>query len=232
MKKRLLIINVMLVMLINSVITNSYADNLIDDPTLLYSLPLPEDSSLTQKITVNHKFNSINDFAARLNAITNINAIVKDQSANIPIPVTVVLNNGTILQLLKENSKKFGYSWSLDNAKIIFSALNPRQKLNLQSISPNKVNQNVAVEPTVWNLNPKDRMLRNALTKWCKASGWQLIWNINADFPIVSSWHIQGTFENAVNEVLKASQTTNIPLLATMHDENKVLEIYSANISK
>ena len=46
------------------------------------------------------------------------------------------------------------------------------------------------------------------MNRWCKSIGWQLIWNVNADYPIVTSWNITGSFENelAFEEILAYGQ--------------------------
>ena len=84
----------------------------------------------------------------------------------------------------------------------------------------------------VWKLDPEDKTIRSGMTKWCQKAGWQLVWNVKADYPIDTSWTINAGFESAVNEVLKATQHSEMPLMATMHDSNKVLEIYSPVTSK
>ena len=84
----------------------------------------------------------------------------------------------------------------------------------------------------VWKLEPQDKTIRGGMTKWCQKSGWQLVWNVKADYPIDTSWTINTNFESAINEVLKATQHSEMPLLATMHDSNKVLEIYSPVTNK
>lgn len=83
-----------------------------------------------------------------------------------------------------------------------------------------------------WKLDPKNKTIRGGMAKWCKKAGWQLVWNVKADYPIDTSWTLNTSFESAVNEVLKATQHSEMPLMATMHDSNKVLEIYSPVTSK
>ena len=192
-----------------------YAENVIDNPTLLYTAPLNQDGPLKQKITLKRKISNINDLTNVLNNISGIDTVVKTQSAAKVTPISLNLNNVTIEELLNASSKKLGFVWSWQNDAINFYALNPVKA------------KEVLLKNSIWVLNPQDKTLRNALTKWCKTVGWQLVWNVNADYPVVTVWNISGSFESAVNQVLKASQTTNIPLLAIMHDQNHVLEIYS-----
>lgn len=193
----------------------SYADNVIDNPEMLYTLSLKHNGPLSQKITLKRNLVNINDLVVVLNNIPGINAVIKTVSGAKAKRVTLNLNNVTLEELLNDSCKKLEYRWQWQDNSINFYALNPQRPTA------------VIIKNSVWVLNPNDKTLRNALTKWCSTIGWQMVWNVNADYPIVTSWSITGSFESAVNQVLAASQSTNIPLLATMHDENHVLEIYS-----
>lgn len=193
----------------------SYADNVIDDPALLYTVPLNPNGPLSQKISLKRNLRGINDLVVALNNISGINAVVKTISITKPLPFLINLNNVTLEELLNFSSKKLWYRWQWQDNSINFYALNP--------VRPTAI----IIKHSVWVLDPSDKTLRDSLTKWCNRIGWQLVWNVNADYPIVTSWSIAGSFESAVNQVLAASQSTNVPLLATMHDENHVLEIYS-----
>lgn len=202
-------------MLCSLSIYSSYADNIIDNPALLYTAPLNPNGPLAQKITLKRQFTTINDLLVVLNNISGVNAVVKTKSATKTIPIALNLSNVTLEELLNTSSKKLGFMWQWQNNTINFYALNPVRTTA------------AIIKNSVWVLNPSDKTLRSALDKWCRAIGWQLVWNVNADYPIVTAWNISGSFESAVNQVLIASQTTNMPLTAIMHDENHVLEIYS-----
>lgn len=208
-----------LMLLLSGAIGSIYADSVIDNPELLYVAPLDKTGPLFQKITLKRTVSNINDLVAVLNNISDINASVKTISQDVIVPFNLDLNNATIEEVLNVSSKKLGYIWQFKNNSINFYAINPTRSMT-------EVSKN-----STWTLSPSDKTLRNSLTRWCRATGWQLIWNVNADYPIVTFWSIHGSFENAVNQVLAASQSTNVPLLATMHDQNHVLEIYSDHSS-
>ncbi len=212
-------------------ITLSYADNFLNDPRLLYKLP-SNSSVLDQKITVQRKFTNINQLTERLNKQDGLKVKVNNKSSDSPIPVTVCIDNGTIQDLLNQASFKLGYNWLIDGNILTFNAIHPlkelpksKTKIVLSSLDVSK-SESVNYE-RVWILNPKEKTLRNALTKWSNEAGWQLIWNVNADYPIVTTWNIYGSFESAVNQVLSASKQTDMPILARMYDSNKVLEIFT-----
>lgn len=199
----------------------SYAQNVIDSPELLYEIPLVENMPLAQKVTVSWKFNSINDF---VNVLQKNYAINSQIVSNAEIPSSMILvyiNNGTLAELITQAGNKFGYTWSYKDGVVIFRAIHPlTASKNLMRVTQ-----------MAWNLAPADKTLRAALSRWCKIANWQLIWNVHADYLITTSWRINGSFETAINEVLKASQETDVPLIAIMHDSNYVLEISSLTTS-
>ena len=206
------------------------ANDVIDHPELLYQAKIADNSVLRQKITINRKFNNLNELITSLNSMRGISTFVRNKSATPPVSVLVQLDNATVLDLLNVATPKLGYSFTLKNDVVVFTAITPQTTLTpyhmLPAVGASNLNAEIA-PPLMWQLNPQDRTLRSALTKWCKTAHWQLVWNVNADYPIITTWNIAGSFETAVNEVLQASQTTNVPLLAIMHDKNHVLEVYS-----
>ena len=218
-------------------------DNLINDPELIYITST--DNYLAQNITINRTFENITALLNKLNSIDGIEAQVKSQTADSIKPVTVNIDNGTIKNLLNKTSTKLGYKWSFINNVIVFNAINPKQvALESQVVktvdkkqttvisSLDKASYNSNSIPPAWQLNIKDKTVRGSLSKWCKKAGWQLVWNVKADYPIDTAWSISGSFESAVNEVLKATQHSEMPLMAVMHDSNHVLEVYSPITSK
>lgn len=211
-----------------------WADNIIDDPMLLYQAPISKDSALLQKITINRKINNINELVQRLNNLPGIKAIIYNNSKDIPMPVQVNLYNATIIDLLNQTSQKLGYNWNPSESLVIFSAINPVtiKQRRPPEVSGKSVTDSKVPAQMTWYLDTTDHTLRGTLTKWCKKAGWQLIWNVRADYPIITDLSITGSFEQAVNAVLKGAQHTELPLAATMYDGAKILEIYSPTLSK
>lgn len=76
-----------------------------------------------------------------------------------------------------------------------------------------------------WVMSLSDGTVRKALKKWADEAGWQLIWNANIDFPIKASMVIDGPFDYAVNEICRASQSTNTRIVGEFHPKNKVVVI-------
>jgi hypothetical protein len=210
----------------------AWADNLTNNSLQnFYPIPKGIDNVLDQKITIKHQFNTIYELADRLNNIPSVMAQVRNNSGLTPIPVMVNLYNAPLTELLDQASRKLGYTWVSNNGVITFSALEPT--ISVTSVANKLKNNTLALDITkkpiinTWSLNPSEHTLRNVLTNWCTKAGWQLVWNVKADYPILTKWTINGSFEVAINQVLKASQITDMPLQAIMHDSNHVLEIYS-----
>ena len=210
--------------LISLVTVSNARSNIIDNPDILYSLDnleLNDPDILDTKITIKHKFNNINELINEINSVNNLSAKLVSQSAVKVDPVYIYLDSGTLTDLLNQTSSKLGYKWKFQDKVVLFNAISP--------IIPKPI---VAGNNVVWSMAPKDKTLRGAFTKWCNIKSWQLVWNVKADYPIDTAWAISGSFESAVNEVLKATQHTEMPLMAVMHDSNHVLEIYSPVTSR
>lgn len=211
-----------ILLLLMLVVGFSYADNIIDNPELLYQAPISDNSLLSQKVTVNWKFVSFEDFIQTLQKNYGIKSKTLSVAQDLRTPVLLYLDKGSLSDLIKQACDKFGYSWLYKDEILIFRAINPKV-VSMPAKNLVESSANVAV----WSLAPEDRSLRTALNRWCKKAKWQLVWNVKADYPITTSWNISGSFESAVNEVLRASQDTDMPLQATMYDSNHVLEIGS-----
>lgn len=205
--------------------------NLIDNPEQLYELSSLEDGGgrvndknmLDTKITVRRTFHNIDELVNRLNAIDGVSVSLYSRSSDVATPVAILMNNGTIRQLLNQSTQKLGYVWCIKNHEIVFKAIHP----TTQNAAWSSSNPTMGESMPLWVVNRDDKTLRNTLTKWCKRINWQLVWNVKANYPIDTNWSISGNFESAVNEVLKATVHTDMPLMATMYDSNRVLEIYS-----
>jgi hypothetical protein len=199
----------------------------ISDATA-YVMPTPLPPIFNQNMSMDRVYNDLNDFSNRLQILTSLKSIIVNTPLTKINPVKIYQVNGTLTSLLDQASLKFNAKWHFNpqSSQIIFTYISGSEVLGDNKSTAIKNN------PTIWEINPQDKTLRVVLTKWCKKSNWQLIWNVKADYPITTAWGIPGTFESAVNEVLKASQSTDTPLQAVMHDSNRVLEIYTAATSK
>ena len=194
---------------------------------------LVSDSVLDKNIIIKRNFSNFNDFLDKVKAI-GLSAKVKSLSADIISNVSVNFN-GSNRDFITQTAWKFGYRTVILDDAVEFVAFNPRVNKPKSSLTAviitknlltNNINVPIMSQPK-WEMSSRDRTLRNVLSQWCRQANWQLSWKARGDFPITASWTINGTFEQAINQVLKSSQQTDMPLQALMFDANKVLEISS-----
>lgn len=76
-----------------------------------------------------------------------------------------------------------------------------------------------------WQLALADHTVKNALTRWAKDGGWQLIWDVPIDFGVDADATITGTFEQALQSVVHALEKSDTPIQAVLYKGNKVLRI-------
>lgn len=76
-----------------------------------------------------------------------------------------------------------------------------------------------------WELDATDGSIKKALQRWCEVSGWQLVWELPVDFPIVARASLVGGFEQAVTTVALSMQNSQMPIKAVFYRGNKVLRI-------
>ena len=192
----------------------------INNDLVAYALPkqdLPQ--KFNENISLDRTFVSLDEFLMRLQSLTSLRTkITNVPSLKHAVPVKIFQQTGTITDLLNQVAIKFNATWDYDSDR------------NYVLVS---YNQPVVVTPTanktVWIISKSDNDLRTALTNWCRIAGWQLDWQVQGRFPIDFDWQVTGDFKYAINQVLKASQQSEIPLLATIFERNTVLRIISAN---
>ena len=80
-------------------------------------------------------------------------------------------------------------------------------------------------EPLAWSIDATDQTLRQALTRWSRSAGWQLVWELPVDFPIEARASFDGGFEDAVGAVAHSMERSDAPLKAIFYRGNNVLRI-------
>ncbi|HEY4350793.1 MAG TPA: toxin co-regulated pilus biosynthesis Q family protein [Paraburkholderia sp.] len=76
-----------------------------------------------------------------------------------------------------------------------------------------------------WRIEPSDRTVRAALTRWAQEAGWQLVWEAPTDFSVDAAATVHGTFDEALQQVVSALAHSNAPVQAILYQGNKVLRI-------
>jgi hypothetical protein len=80
-------------------------------------------------------------------------------------------------------------------------------------------------EPNEWELYFADKTVRMALNRWVRLSGWQLVWDIDKDFPIESEVVLKTSFKDAVTTLVNSLANTDSPVQALFYEKSKTLRI-------
>lgn len=91
--------------------------------------------------------------------------------------------------------------------------------------SPKKNETANADAARTWEIAPGDKTLNATFTRWSASAGWQLIWDLDVDYPIETRAVLQGTFEEAVAAVAESLSRASVPIQATFYAGNRVLRI-------
>lgn len=76
----------------------------------------------------------------------------------------------------------------------------------------------------LWKTSSSDVNLRFLIERWSKSVGWNPIWEVERDIPIISSDEVTGDFRRAVRQVLLSTEFGDIQLKPCFHT-NKVVRI-------
>jgi len=80
-----------------------------------------------------------------------------------------------------------------------------------------------------WELRANDVKLSTALERWARDAGWRMTWEAERDFDLVLQASFGGTFEQALNTVLRAYVISDFPLQACLHEDhdgNRAVRIF------
>lgn len=80
---------------------------------------------------------------------------------------------------------------------------------------------------TEWQLRADDKSLKGAVTRWAKVANWQLSWEMDVDYPISATATLTGTFESALETVVKSMQGAEVPPKVLFYTGNRVVRIVS-----
>lgn len=93
-------------------------------------------------------------------------------------------------------------------------------------VLPQKEAEVVNTDTTrTWEIAPGDRTLNTTFSKWSASAGWQLVWDLEVDYPIETRAVLEGTFEEAVASVAQSLSVASVPIQATFYAGNRVLRI-------
>lgn len=76
-----------------------------------------------------------------------------------------------------------------------------------------------------WSVLMKDKTLYRVISRWAAQAQYQLIWQIDRDYPIESGVVFEGGFRGAVTEVMSTVALTDYPLQAIFNPAARVLRV-------
>jgi hypothetical protein len=79
--------------------------------------------------------------------------------------------------------------------------------------------------PQQWAILMKDKTLYRAMSRWAAQAKYQLIWQVDRDYPIESGVVFEGGFRGAVTEVMSTVALTDYPLQAIFNPAARVLRV-------
>ena len=79
--------------------------------------------------------------------------------------------------------------------------------------------------PQQWTILMRDKTLYRAMSRWAAQAKYQLVWQIDRDFPIESGVVFEGGFRGAVTEVMSTVALTDYPLQAIFNPAARVLRV-------
>jgi transposase len=82
-----------------------------------------------------------------------------------------------------------------------------------------------AEPPTAWTFLRADGTVHQALQRWTREAGWQLVWEVERDFPIDADVTLRGDFLDALNQAMAVLRDTDFPLQARVQAETRVVRI-------
>ena len=79
--------------------------------------------------------------------------------------------------------------------------------------------------PQQWSVLMKDKTLYRVISRWAAQAQYQLIWQVDRDYPIESGVVFEGGFRGAVTEVMSTVALTDYPLQAIFNPSARVLRV-------
>ncbi|OWQ45409.1 hypothetical protein CDL60_19315 [Roseateles noduli] len=76
-----------------------------------------------------------------------------------------------------------------------------------------------------WRFTRADGTVHQALQRWTREAGWQLVWEVERDFPIDAEVTLRGEFLDVLGQAMAALRDTDFPLQARVQAETRVVRI-------
>jgi hypothetical protein len=79
--------------------------------------------------------------------------------------------------------------------------------------------------PPVWQIKAADQTLKAALTRWATGANWKLVWEAPVDYAVEGDTSVNGSFEQAIEAVVRSMNSAETPLQAIFYQGNRVIRI-------
>ena len=77
----------------------------------------------------------------------------------------------------------------------------------------------------LWAVSLQDKTLYRVMRRWAAQAQYQLVWQVDRDFPIESEVVFEGSFRTAVAEVMSGVSMTDYPLQAYINPNTRVIRV-------
>lgn len=78
---------------------------------------------------------------------------------------------------------------------------------------------------SAWTFSRDDVSVRQALQRWAVDAGWQLVWDIDRDFPIEAEVTLRGDFLDAIAQAMAVLRDTDYPVQARVQSTARIVRI-------
>jgi len=77
----------------------------------------------------------------------------------------------------------------------------------------------------LWAISLQDKTLYRVMRRWAAQARYQLVWQVDRDFPIESEVVFEGGFRTAVAEAMSGVSMTDFPLQAIINTSTRVVRV-------
>lgn len=77
----------------------------------------------------------------------------------------------------------------------------------------------------LWAISLQDKTLYRVMRRWAAQAQYQLVWQVDRDFPIESEVVFEGSFRHAVGQVMFGVAETDFPLQAVFNSDARTLRV-------
>jgi len=76
-----------------------------------------------------------------------------------------------------------------------------------------------------WSILMSDKTLYRSMRRWAQDANYQLLWQIDRDYPIEASVNFENNLKGAVEQVMAAVALTDYPIQALMNPNARIIRV-------